>query len=69
MLAFSALNDGVCGLCGRQGIAIVHANYNYAAIRWATDRFEWERGLKINKPDTPDAPAKFNGFGDSLYLC
>jgi hypothetical protein len=48
----------------RQGIAIVHANYNDAAIRWATDRFEWERGLKINKPDTPDAPAKFNGFGD-----
>jgi hypothetical protein len=48
----------------RQGIVIVHTDYNDAAIRWATERFKWERGLKINKPNTPDAPAKFNGFGD-----
>jgi hypothetical protein len=42
-----------------QGIAIVHADYNDAAIRWATERFDLKRGLKVNKPDTPDSPAKF----------
>jgi hypothetical protein len=51
----------------RQGIVIVHTDCNDAAIRWATDRFEWERGLKINKPDTPDAPDKWRSFSDGFF--
>ena len=46
----------------RQGMAVVHANYNEAAELWASERHRFEAELEINKPEAPKSPEKFTNF-------